>query len=317
MAKKPKSYDIKVPVFTTEIFEKPKDMFGGISYEHMNSFIEKKIEQFSQNSNQLTYENRNKTKKTVINDIKTHYCETDAKAVLLQVTAYSTNHYDGYLEAEEKIPFKKNHKIGSETNFIMLYPIITGIDSNNYSHHFLVLVYEDPTKSDDEILKLTKQLLNKVLTIPIANIKLPTVLDELRKYGTIPELQMRYSAINYDEQGVDASYLEFLTDGNLSKIKVHKFKDMPFDKIEQIIESPNDDDFQKKVAKLTIGKKEYKITKEMINEAKDELKLSVEKVFNMRTTITHEEMDNIHEINFIFSKLFPILENYSTNGENV
>lgn len=317
MAKKVKTYDIKVPVFTTEVFEKAKDMFGGISYEHMTEFIKNKLDKFSNAKSPLAFENRNKTKKTVINEIKIHKNSLDKNALLLQVSAYSTNHYDGYLEAEEKIAIQKNHKIGSDTNFIMLYPVIKGIDSTNYTHHFLVLVYEDPTKSDDEILKLTRQLLNKILFIPIANIKLPTVLEELRKIKIIPELQMKYSSIHYNENDVDANYLEYLVDGKFSKNKFHKFKNMPIEKIEEIIENPNEDDYQKKEAKLIIGKKEYKITKEMINEAKDELKQTVEKVFNMRTTITHEEMENnLHDIDFIFSKLSPILQNYMSNGND-
>jgi hypothetical protein len=317
MAKKIKTYDIKVPVFTTEVFEKAKDMFGGVSYEHMTTFINKKLEVFSNAKTPLAFENRNKTKKTVINEVKIHKNDSDGNAILLQISAYSTNHYDGYLEAEEKIAFKKNHKIGSDTNFIMLYPIIKGVDSTNYTHHFLVLVYEDPTKSDDEILKLTKQLLNKILGIPVANIKLPTVLEELRKIKIIPELQMKYSSIHYNENDVDANYSEYWVEGKFAKNKSHKFKNMPIEKIEQIIENPNEDDYQKKEAKLTIGKKEYKITTEMINEAKDELKQTVEKVFNMRTTITHVEMENnLHDIDFIFSKLTPILQNYMSNGND-
>jgi len=317
MAKKNKTYDIKVPVYTTETFEKAKDMFGGVSHEHMNSFIKNKIEIFSKNNTSHAFNNRNKTKETVISDIIVHQNDQNKDAILLQVSAYSTNLYDGFLETEEKISFERNHKIGSDTNFIMIFPIIKGIDSNKYSHHFLILVYEDPTKSDDEILKITRQLLNKILKIPIANIKLPTLLEELRKIKTIPELQMKYSSIDYNENDVDIEYQEYLVNGRLLKSKFHKFKDMPIAKIEEIINKPNEEDYQKKEAKIIVGKNEYKITKEMLNEASDEYKETAEKVFNMRTTITLEEMENnIYEIDFIFSKLTPILENYLSNGND-
>lgn len=317
MAKKVKTYDIKVPVYTTEMIEKPIDIFGGVSIDHMTQFIDRKIKDFSNAKTPLSFENRNKTKKTVINKIIVHKNIIDEDAILLQVSAYSTNLYDGYLETEEKIRFQKNHKIGSDTNFVMIYPVIKGIDSTKYTHHFLVLVYEDPTKSDDEILKVIRQLLNKILYIPIANIKLPTILEELRKTKIIPELQIKYSAVDYNENDVDIDYKEYLVSGKFSKNKFHKFKDMPIDKIEEIISKPNEDDYQKKEAKLIVGKNEYKITREMINEAEDEYKQTAEKVFNMRTTITQDEMDtDIHEIGFIFSKLKPILENYLGNGND-
>jgi hypothetical protein len=316
MAKKTKSYDIKVPVFTTEIFEKPHDIFGGISVEHMKTFIIKKINDYNEKQELLSFENRNKTKKTLVSEIKHHTNESITDAILLQVSAYSTNHYDGYLEASEKIPFEKTHKIGSDTNFIMIYPIVKGIDSASYCHNFLALVYEDPTKSDDEILKLTRQVLNKILQIPIANIKLPTVLEELRNVNVIPELQIKYSSINYNENDVDVNYQEYLVNGKLSKSKFHKFKDMPMDKIEEIINLSSEEDYQKKEAKLIVGKKEYKITKEMINEASDVLNSTVEKIYNARTTITAEELESntVHEIPFIFSKINPILTNYLSNG---
>ncbi|RTZ09850.1 hypothetical protein EKM05_05975 [Flavobacterium sp. GSP27] len=317
MANKVKTYDIKVPVYTTEVFEKPNDFFGGISVKHMKTFIDTKIEEFSNAKIPLSFENRNKTKKTVISDIIVHKNSIDNNAILLQVSAYSTNLYDGYLETEEKIPFEKSHKIGSDTNFVMLYPIIKGIDSAKYTHQYLILVYEDPTKSNEEILKVIRQLLNKILYIPIANIKLPTILDELRKIKIIPELQIKYSAIHYDNNDVDIEYKEYFVSGKFLKNKFHKFKDMPIEKIEEIINEPNEDDYQKKEAKLIVGKKEYKITKEMINEANEEYKQTAEKVFNMRTTITESEMENnIHDIDFIFSKLKPILENYLSNGDN-
>lgn len=315
MAKKPKIYDIKVPVYTTEIFERANDMFGGISIEHMTSYITTKIDDYEKNQYSLAFENRNKTKKTVIKEIKTHKSDLDKDALLIQVSAYSTNLYDGYLEADEKINFEKNHKIGSDTNFIMIYPVIKGIDSNSYSHHFLVLVYEDPTKSNDEILKVTKNVLSKIFETPIANIKLPTILEELRQYKTIPELHMKYSAIDYNENDVDIEFREYLIDGKLQKSKFHNFKNMPVDKIETIINKPNEEDYQKKEAKLVVGKKEYKITKEMINEASDEFKQTAEKVFNMKTSITEAEMDDLHNVDFIFNKLIPVLVNYLSNGE--
>lgn len=315
MAKKAKVYDIKVPVYTTEIFEKANDMFGGVTISHMTTYIKNKIEDYGKNKYSLAFDNRNKTKKTVIKEIKTHSNDLDKDALLIQVSAYSTNLYDGYLEADEKIKFEKNHKVGSDTNFIMIYPVIKGIDSNNYSHHFLILVYEDPTKSNDEILKVTKNVLTKIIETPIANIKLPTILEELRQYKTIPELHMKYSAIDYDENEVDVEYREYLVKGKFQKNKFHDFKDMPIEKIEEILNKPNEEDYQKKEAKLIVGKKEYKITKEMINEASDEFKQTAEKVFNMKTTINESEMDNLHNVDFIFNKLTPVLVNYLSNGE--
>lgn len=313
---KVKNYTIKVPVYTTEIIENPNDMFGGVSYEDMIKFIKTKIDFFNSNTKELSFDNRNKTKKTVIDKISFNDIESK-KGLLVQISAYTTNHYDGYFEAEEKINFEKNYKLGSETNFILIYPIIKGLTKDSYTHHYIILIYEDPTKNHDEITKLTKNVLNKILQIPIANVKLPTIMEELRQIKVIPELKVKYSAIYYNDNDVDIKYREYLIDGKFKKEKEDHFKNMPFEKVEELINEKNEDDFQKKETKVIVGKKEYKISKELMNEAKETLKEAGEKIFNASTSITQEELDvKIHNNEFIISKLTPILENYlSTNND--
>ena len=319
MAKKEKSYIIKVPVYTTDMIENAQDMFGGITYENMLSYLKGKINSFKENNSTIQFENRNKTRRTVINGIDfTEHQTGETSAILMQISAYSTNLYDGYLEAEEKINFKKDYKIGSETNFVMIYPVIKGLDRSNYIRYFIILIYEDPTKNNDEISKIAKQVLNKILETPVANIKLPSILEELRTIGTIPELQVKYSAIYNEENDIDVKYRDYLVSGKLKKQKEDHFKNMPVNKIEELLNEPNNENYQKRETIFKVGKKEYKISKELINEASEALKETSEKVFNATTSITEEELnDKIHSTDFIVSKLFPILENFlSTNNES-
>ncbi len=314
---KEKSYLIKVPVYTTEMTENSQDIFGGISYHDMNGFLKKKIESFQKQGVPVEYENRNKTKRTVINKITfSDHPTANASALLLQISAYSTNFYDGYLEAEQKIKFKKDHKVGSDTNFVMIYPMIKGLTKNSYSRYFIVLIYEDPTKSNDEIVRITKVVLRHLLGIPVANIKLPTILEELREIKTIPELQMKYSSVYYHQNDVDINYREYLVDGKFKKQKEDQFRNMPVEKIEDILNEPNIE-YQKRVVRVTVGKKEYKITQEMIKEAGEAMKETAEKVFNASSAITQEELENeLHDPDFILSKLFPVLENFLANDSH-
>lgn len=317
MAKKEKSYIIKVPVYSTEMIENAQDMFGGITYNDLLSFLKKKIDDFNTITKAVSFENRNKTKKTVISGIDfTEHKLGETSALLLKISAYSTNLYDGYLEAEEKIEFKNHYKIGSDTNFMMIYPVIKGLDRTKYITYFIVSIYEDPTKNNDEISKIAKAVLNKVLTIPIANIKLPTILEELRAIKTIPELQIKYSSIYNQENEIDVKYREFLISGRVKKQKYDNFKNMPVDRMEELL-NETDSEYQTKETKLIVGKKEYRISKEMLNEANEAMKETAEKVFNASTSITQEELNTqIHDTNFVFSKLQPILENFlSTNYE--
>jgi hypothetical protein len=311
---KVKSYNIKVPVYTTEMIEEQNMLFG-ITYDEMISAIKGKITNFQ---SELSFENRNKTKRTVISKITyTGHTLGNTPCLLLQISAYSTNLLDGYFEAEQKIEFKKDNKIGSEHNFMLIYPIINGITQNNYTRYFLVLVYEDPNKDSGELMKISKNVVNKILNVPIQNIKLPTILDELKTFSTIPELQVRYFGMDNAENDVDVKYRSYLQSGKIKRTKEQAFKNMPFDTLQDLLNETDDSgEYQRKETKLVIGKKEYKISKELFNEASETLKETAEKIFNATTSITQEELEKIYQTDFIVEKLSTVLQNYLSSEQN-
>ncbi|MDR2126928.1 MAG: hypothetical protein LBP63_08875 [Prevotellaceae bacterium] len=68
MAKKEKekSYIIKVPVFTTTMKDDTEGLFGKTTFSEMVDMLKKRINDFK---SEVVFENRNKTKKTVISKI--------------------------------------------------------------------------------------------------------------------------------------------------------------------------------------------------------------------------------------------------------
>ena len=316
MKEKEPSYKIKIPVFTTIINSAESDMFGRITYKDMISDIINRIKSFSTPID--CGDSRNKTKKTIISKIDyKEYTLGEIPCLLLQISAFNTNLYDGYFEANEKIPFQKENKIGSDTNFILLYPFINGIDSNKYTNYYHALVYEDPTKDNDTIIKITKNVLSKVLRFPIRNIKVAALLEEIRKMSVIPELQMRFTGIYNTESDVDVKYVEYLHCGKMKRFKENHFKYMPVEKFQELLSEPSDSEYQQRETKLIFGKKEYKITQELVNEAKKELEETAEKIFNETIGITQDELDNkIHNHEFVIEKLSSALTSYLTNGQD-
>jgi hypothetical protein len=70
-------------------------MFGGITYENMLSYVKNRVDSFKENSSKIDFDNRNKTRKTVISDIKyTEHLAGETSGLLLQISAYNTNLYD-------------------------------------------------------------------------------------------------------------------------------------------------------------------------------------------------------------------------------
>lgn len=290
---KEKSYNIKIPVYTTTMLDYNTGLFDNVSYQDMIQMIKKKLDEFKK---PIISSNRNKTKKSVISNITYQDIQIDnVPSLLLKISAFKTNMYDGYFEAKEKIPISKENKLGSENNFVLLYPRIKGLSANTYTCFFLMLIYEDPTKDNGEVCKLAKTVVNQILNIPIENIKLPMIFDELKNISTIPELQIRYKSIIEDDNDIDVKYREFLQTSKIEKKKDRLFKNMPRITMEQLLaDNSNDNDYQQRCTRIIIGRKEYRIKKEMINEASRELNETAEKIFNYSTAITQTELDTLN-----------------------
>jgi hypothetical protein len=311
--KKEKSYKIKVPVYTSEQILKGIDLFGGVSFEDMNRFVHKRVQEFKANSDKVSRNRRNKVQKKEIDKVNCIDCNVgDRPCVILQISAYNTNLFDGYVETDKKIKLEQTSKIGSENFFVLLVPNIFGIDSNNYRHQWIFLIYEDPHKDTQDIISTVKLVINKILGISTSNIKLPEILDELKRIKKIPELTLNFTAISNDENEVDAKYRSYLVGSKFRKQKEDRFENMPFATTEEVMNDFSyEDEYQKRIIKVALGKKEYRITRDSLNEAKGVIQETAEEIFNETIGITETELkEKIYDIDFIIEKLTPVLQNY-------
>lgn len=312
---KPKTYNIKMPVYTTYLMDKEEGLFGKVTYEEMITFLKNNL---SSSSLPISSDNRNKTKKTVISKITpTEVKIGDIPALLLQINAFNTNLYDGYFEGSEKIKITRDNKIGSDSNYVLLYPRINGLDADNYTCYFLMLVYEDPTKDSGEVSKLAKIVANKILKVPVQNIKISMILNELSSIGEIPELRIKYYSLTESDNCVDVKYASYLTKTSLKKEEVRNFKNMPYQTMESLIlDSTEDGNYQKKETSIFFGKSEYKISKQLIAEANEELTETAEKIFNAKSAITQNELEEkIHDQEFMIEKMSAVISNYIAGHE--
>ncbi|MDT0651910.1 hypothetical protein, partial [Autumnicola edwardsiae] len=299
MGKKEKTYKIKVPVYSSELFENTKGLFEGHSYEDMINYLDRKVEEHTRLKPKLSRKRRNKIKEIEVQDIEQHNCEIGKiPARLFKITAYNTNLLDGYVETKEKINLTKKDKVGSETNFMLLYPTIFGIDANQYQYQWKILLYEDPTKDNKELASICKLVLDKVFNIKVANIKLERVLKKLRERKIISELKMEFKSQTYDENEIDTDLKQYLVSASLKQIKNEKFQNVPFDEVEKLINDKEyEKDYQKRILKFILNKKEIKLTNEYV-EAKAAIQETVEEIFNSDVVIGEAETEKLFNINF-------------------
>ena len=312
---KPKTYNIKMPVYTTSMMDQEEGMFGRVSYPEMIQFLKSRLSKFTL---PISYDNRNKTKKTVISKIKTTEVKIgDVPALLLQINAFNTNLYDGYFEGSEKIKITRDNKIGSDSNYVLFYPRIGGLTEKNYTCYFLMLVYEDPTKDSGEVSRLAKIVASKILNVPVQNIKLQMILQELKSIGKIPELSVKYYSLTESENNVDVKYASYLDRTKLKKEEFRNFKNMPFETMQELIADTSEDgNYQKKETFIFHGKREYRISKQLISEAGEELSETAEKIFNATSAITQKELEEkLHDQDFMVEKMSAVISNYISGYE--
>ena len=306
----PKVYTIKMPVYTTSMMDEEEGLFGKATYEELITFLKGRLSSFS---SPISTANRNKKKKTVISKINsTKVLIGNVPALLLQINAFNTNLYDGYFEGNEKIKFMRDNKIGSDSNYVLFYPRITGLTEGKYTCYFLMLVYEDPTKDSGEVSRIAKIVSNKILNIPIQNIKMSMILEELKAIKEIPELSVKYFSLTEADNGVETKYACYLDKMKLKKEEVRDFKNMPVETMRELMADTSEDgNYQKKETCIRWGRREYKISKQLIAEAGEELKETAEKIFNATSAVTQEELEEkIHDENFMIKKMTDVISNY-------
>lgn len=304
-----------MPVFTTHMMDYEEGFLNRVTYDEMVSYLKGKLANYTL---PISSDNRNKTKKTVISKIIPSDVKIgDVPALLLQINAFNTNLYDGYFEGSERIQFTRDNKIGSESNFVLFYPRINGLSPGHYTCYFLMLAYEDPTKDSGEVSKLAKIVAKQILNVPVQNIKISMILDELKSIGDIPELRIKYYSLTESDNNVDVKYASYLTKTSLKREEIRNFKNMPFTTMESLIsDSTEDGNYQKKEITILGGKKEYKISKQLIAEAGEELSETAEKIFNAITAITQDELEHkIHNRDFIIEKMSSVISNYIAGYE--
>ena len=232
-----------------------------------------------------------------------------------------TNLYDGFVEKEKRVKLQKNDKVGSENHFVILYPHVFG-GIENLSYKWIVLLYEDPNKRNIEIVNATKMVLKNLLDINTKNIKLKDVVNKLKNKKTIPELCLKLSTVEFEENDVDYNFNEFVSKTKISTFKEKTYKNIPFEKVKQILNDTNIfNRFSKRTLKIIDGKQEFKLQQESkeTEDIQNKVNELAEESYNFTTEVTSEEIENneIYKTEFIINKLQPVLENYLGYNHNL
>lgn len=313
LTEKIKEYKIKIPVYVSDNIDDEKHLFGS-TFSNMLTHAKELIDKYNNTSDwHITSDRRSKTSVTGVNKIDYFDFKIgDDDCLLLQATAYKTNLVDGYLEGEDNdiILFKENDKLCSNTHFILLYPNIFSTTINKNVVYWRIFVYEDPTKSNDEVTKVAKLIMREVIKCPIKNIKEDKLLSDLKNEKIIESIEIKF--LSFNDDGIDDTppYLKnYIIENKLKKernIKLENVNSVDAIKVFENTELP--DSFNKRqVQFLMKNKRVLTVTQEFY----ENLKIAFDDSFNYSFTINEDELQNVFEKDFIINKMKEVISNFA------
>ncbi|UVD79375.1 hypothetical protein NWE55_14780 [Myroides albus] len=296
-------HKIKVPIFSSEIKDRTEGgLFEFNNYNSLIDYIKSKIDKFNESKKVVTQSKSSKVKEMQISKIE--YFDSEFEKVptlLLKVTAYNTNLLDGFVEIDEKKELKSTDKVGSDTNFMLIYPCIFGPSTDKFSYQFKFFVYDDPTKDSHEIISICKLVSNKILDIKIRNLKLDNILKELHEDKILENVEIHLSSQYEEADDPDIKMKKYLVKSKVSKITKNNYKDIPSEKFENLL-NQTDGSFIRRTFKLVKNKREIKITQEYKSDL-NKLSNSIEEIFNSQYELNQEDLKNIFEKGFVLKNL--------------
>lgn len=313
MADKAKEYYVKVPIYTTENIVNEKGLFGS-TYDNMITAAKERVDKYNSDSTwHVTSDKRAKMSVTGINKIDYFDCNIGRdKCLLLQATAYRSKLIDGYFESEESevIVFKENDKICSDTHFILLYPNI--FNNNTY---WRVFIYEDPSKTNDEVARVAKLIMKDIIGYPIRNIKEEKLLSDLREYNVIAGIEVSFISLNDTDDETPPYLAKYAVDTKIKTDKRIKLENIPTEDAIKVYENVGfENNYKKKqIRYLLNNRRVLTVTQEFY----ENMKQTFEDSFNYRFLVTQEQLNVIFDRDFIIERLSDLVCNFmSLNSDN-
>ncbi|MHC2993867.1 hypothetical protein OB13_20640 [Pontibacter sp. HJ8] len=161
--------------------------------------------------------------------------------------------------------------------------------------------------------------MDKVLGIPVRNVKLAEVMDALKNEEVTQELRLKFSTLSFNPISRQPQFLSYFTHGTIKEQVEEVYQDVPYSQLREIMESvENVRQWININFRFRVKKREYKYIrtrtlKADVDETKAKIEKLVESVFNETCPLEENEMDKVYDIDFIVSKLKPILLSYITN----
>jgi hypothetical protein len=307
---------IKIPVFSSEIKEiNTGELFNTpIDFNSLIKKIKTNIDEFNDQNTTISRKRGSKVKKMEISEIK--YIDSTFDKIptlLLKITAYNTNLLDGFVEIGEKKNLKKNDKVGSNTNYVLIFPSINGNNSAKRTYQYKFFIYDDPTKESHEIISICKTVASKILGVTIKNLKLDNIIEEIRENKIIENFEIHLSSQTEDYENDEIELKSYLVKSKVLKNTKNVYSNVPNEQIVNTLHrfgKKLNFNFTRIIFKIFKCKIEYRITQEKHKADLNRINNTIEEIFNSQYELNTSDLDKLFNEEFILSNLNLALKDF-------
>lgn len=304
---------IKVIVYTSEAKEAPaNDVFN--SYYEMRQHIMNLIDNFNNKSDEekMVLGKKHKCRVRTIRCINTTKAEwDDIPILLLQISEHKTGIPDMFVERDEKKLINFEDKVGSDYNCALLYPIINR-KGDYLSNNWLIFVYDDPGKDDNEVITTVKAVLKTALNLKIQHVKPQNAKEEIERSGIIPNMHVQYITItNENNERIELQGYKVKT--KVVKTEYIDFEEIPAEEVNTFISKPKDTKYLRRKINLILKNNKSLRFDHQMDENEQTIKDAIEQVYNKELNIPNKEIPDMYDPKYILDKLKVVVEEYLKN----
>lgn len=235
------------------------------------------------------------------------YVYGNIPAVLLRISEHKTG-LNGYVESVIRKDIEPDDKVGSENNFVLLYPVIESKNGED-SNFWYIFVYDDPRKEDGDILDTVKLVIKKVLNLKTEHIKPRKLSEDLKKSSKINNMLVKY-VTQYKKSDDDTSLKDYHVSTSVTETYNSSYTNIPSDVVEGFIhEEP--EGYCKRIINFSLdSNKVIKIT-DQHKELANGFQQTIEQSYNYEVLVN--KTDNIYDIKYIFDAIEPLISRFLIN----
>ena len=301
---------IKVPIYISSVLEE-----SFYSYPEMCQRIEQVITDYNNRlpDSKLSFTQRTKLKQKVIKFIHfDRYNFGHTPALLLRIEEYKQNNKDLYLEnsiTAEQRDIALEDKIGSNYNYVLLYPLIRYLDNGNVENRWVAFVYNDPSKEDVDIKTTTHSVLSKILNLSVKAVMRESTRNRLHRTPVIPKVVANYVTVNNrPNDQVDLRQYE-LSCKSTRKIT---YQNLPQDELMYLMNDQPEDVVSKKITVQFNKNENVKMTYEL-NTENILIQTLIEESNGYEITLEPEDIATMHEPINVQQHLGDIITRFLSN----